>query len=349
MDKTNLLTDWLRPYWFQPNTLQSFDYENPLFLWLIPCILLLWLLRWLFHFKFRKSIEVAFFERHAHASASAWLRFVPPVFFSLFLALLLLALARPQKVNEKVEQYTEGIDIVLVLDISESMKIEDFKPNRLEAAKRVGQSFVEGRNNDRIGLVIFSGEAYSLSPLTTDYELLNEYLSTIDFGMVEEPGTAIGSALATAVNRMLESEATSRVVILLSDGDNTAGNIDPKTAAELAAAYDIKLYTIGVGKNGRVPFGRDAFGNTQYVENTLDETSLREIADIGSGSFFRATNNEALQQIFDNIDQLERSEIIETRFKETKDFYRIYLTWAIVLFLFWLATKSTFINNVLED
>ena len=195
------------------------------------------------------------------------LRHLPNILIALVFALLLVALARPQKTNEKVEQWTEGIDIMLVIDISESMQIEDFKPNRLEAAKDVAQQFIDGRFQDRIGIVIFSGDAYSLSPLTTDYNLLKAYLRDIDFSMIENRGTAIGSALAVGTNRMRESEAESKVLILLSDGDNTAGNIDPITAAELANAYNIKLYTIAVGKEGRVPFGKDFFGQPKYIEN----------------------------------------------------------------------------------
>ena len=238
---------------------------------------------------------------------------------------------------------------MLVIDISESMQIEDFKPNRLEAAKTVAREFIDGRFQDRIGIVIFSGDAYSLSPLTTDYELLKAYLKDIDFNMIENRGTAIGSALAVGTNRMRESEAESKVLILLSDGDNTAGNIDPITAAELANAYNIKLYTIAVGKEGRVPFGKDFFGQPKYIENTLDETTLRQIAEIGDGQFYRVSDNAALEQVFKMIDEYEKAEIKENRYKDTSDFYQIYLKWAIIFFLAWLLLKSTFVSNVLQD
>ncbi|RLD19183.1 MAG: hypothetical protein DRI71_12220, partial [Bacteroidetes bacterium] len=251
--------------------------------------------------------------------------------------------------NEKVEQWTEGIDIMLVIDISESMQIEDFKPNRMEAAKVVAENFIRGRFQDRIGIVIFSGDAYSLSPLTTDYDLLEAYLRDIDFDMIESRGTAIGSALAVATNRMRESETKSKVIILLSDGDNTAGNIDPITAAELADAYNIKIYSVAVGKEGRVPFGKDFFGQPNYIENTLDETTLRKIAEVGNGEFYRVSDNKALEQVFALIDQYEKAEIKETRYKDTTDFYYIYLKWAVVFFLFWLILKSTFVSNILQD
>ena len=148
---------------------------------------------------------------------------------------------------------------------------------------------------------------------------------------------------------MRESEAASKVMILLSDGDNTAGNIDPITAAELAAAYDIKIYTIGIGKEGKVPYGKDFFGRTNYVENTLDETTLREIAKIGSGQFYRVSDNEALANVFELIDQYEKAEIKETRYKNTTDFYPIYVKWGLLFFLLFLASKSTFVSNILED
>jgi Ca-activated chloride channel family protein len=267
----------------------------------------------------------------------------------MILALIFIALARPQTTNEQVEQWSEGIDIMMVIDISESMQIQDFKPNRLESAKEVALSFVKGRFQDRIGLVVFSGDAYSRSPLTTDYELLNTYIRDINFDLIENRGTAIGSALAVGINRLRESNSKSKVMILLSDGDNTAGNIDPITAAKLAAAYNITIYTIAIGKEGKVPFGQDFFGRTRYVENTLDETNLREIAKIGSGNFYRVSDRQALERVFKEIDALEKAEIKETRYKDTTDYYYIYLKWAIVIFLIWLALKTTFVTNLLLD
>jgi len=238
---------------------------------------------------------------------------------------------------------------MLAIDISQSMQIEDFQPNRLEAAKDVARDFIKGRIQDRIGIVVFSGDAFSLAPLTTDYDLLNSYLNDISFDMIESRGTAIGSALAVVTNRMRESESKSKVCILLSDGDNTAGNIDPITSAELAAAYEIKMYTIIVGQEGMVPFGKDYFGRPNMVENTIDETTMRKIADIGSGEFFRVTDNEALKNVFNRIDQYEKAEIKETRFKDTADYYYIYLQWAVLFLILWLFLKSTFLTNILQD
>lgn len=340
---------WLSKDWFMPETLRSFEWENGFMLYLILLIPVLFLLRWLFRWKRNQKLEVALHKGQLKWSPVELLRFIPSLFLALALILLCIALARPQRSNEQVEQWTEGIDIMLVMDISESMKIEDFQPNRLEAAKEVALEFIQGRFQDRIGMVIFSGEAYSLAPLTTDYELLYEYIRQIDFSMIQAGGTAIGSALAVATNRMRESDANSKVLILLSDGENNAGNIDPITAAKLAHAYDIKMYSIAVGKEGRVPYGRDIFGNTNYIENELDETTLRQIADIGNGRFYRVSDQQALENVFAEIDKLEKAEIKETRYKDITDFYDIYLSWAIVAFIIWIFLKSTFISNILSD
>ena len=340
---------WLSLDWFTPSTLQSFTWENPTFLWVIAAVPLLFLLRWVLRLRFNQKLPVAVTQKDLHASPLTIIRLLPDFFLMIALALILTALARPQKTNEKVEQWTEGIDIMIGLDISQSMQIEDFQPNRLEAAKDVARKFIGGRVQDRIGIVVFSGDAFSLAPLTTDYDLLKSYLDEINFDMIENRGTAIGSALAVVTNRMGESETKSKVCILLSDGDNTAGNIDPITAAQLASAYGIKIYTIVVGKEGLVPYGKDFFGRPNMIENTVDETTMRKIADIGGGEFFRATDNRALEQVFSRIDTFEKAEINETRFKDTSDYYYIYLQWAIALFLVWLALKSSFISNVLQD
>jgi Ca-activated chloride channel family protein len=296
-----------------------------------------------------QKLPVAMVKSDLKSSLFTWIRLLPEFLLAMVLMLLLMSLARPQKTNEKVEQWTEGIDIMMAIDISQSMQIQDFTPDRLEAAKNVARDFIKGRRQDRIGIVVFSGDAFSLAPLTTDYELLNSYLDEISFDMIENRGTAIGSALAVVTNRMRESESKSKVCILLSDGDNTAGNINPITAAELAGAYDIKIYTIVVGKEGLVPFGKDYFGRPHMVENTVDETTMRKIAEIGAGEFFRVTDNEALKQVFEKIDQYEKAEIKETRFKDTVDYYYIYLKWAMLIFLLWLLLKSTFMSNVLQD
>ena len=340
---------WYNLYWFYPATFNSYEWEYAFVLFGLALIPLFFLIRWVIRSRILQKLPVGIPKKTLKQSIWSYLRVVPDLLMALVLALAIVALARPQKTDEKVEQWTEGIDIMLVIDISQSMQIEDFKPNRLEAAKETALEFIEGRFQDRIGIVIFSGDAYSLSPLTTDYELLKNYIRDIDFSMIENRGTAIGSALGVMTNRMRESDSKSKVAILLSDGDNTAGNIDPITAAELAAAYDIKIYSIAIGKEGRVPFGTDFFGRPRMIENTLDETTLRRIAEIGDGNFYRVSDNEALGQVFSLIDEYEKAEIKTNRYQDTTDFYYVYLMWALVFFLLWLLLKSTFITNVLQD
>lgn len=335
--------------WFLPETFQTYEWANLWILnllWIIPAFMLF---RKFVKFLKNPVLELSLPKSVAKNNPWTYLRLIPTGFFFLSMVMIVIALARPQRSNERVEQFTEGIDIVLVMDISESMDLQDFKPNRLEAAKSTAIDFINGRFGDRIGMVVFAGEAYSLAPLTNDYKLLTDLIEDISFNMMEAKGTAIGSAIASATNRMKESESASKVLILLSDGESNAGNVDPLFAAQLASALDIKIYTIAVGKDGMVPYGTDFFGRPQMVESYLDETTLREIAKIGNGEFFRAADGGTLESIFERIDTMEKAEILENRYKETSDYYRIYLFWAMMLFFVWLLLKSSFLNNFLLD
>ncbi|MCE2732320.1 MAG: VWA domain-containing protein [Cyclobacteriaceae bacterium] len=348
--ENNILSDsWFSAEWFLPSTFASYTWERNWILWCLLGILILFVVRWFMRYRFNQKLPVALQQKDVHSTKWAWVRLIPEFIFMLMLALLVIALARPQRTNEKVEQFTEGIDIMLALDVSKSMEISDFEPNRLEVAKTVARQFVMERKQDRIGIVVFSGDAFSLAPLTTDYDLLKKYFEEINFDMIDNKGTAIGSALGVVINRMSESKAKSKVCILLSDGDSNAGNIDPITAAELADAYGIKVYTIIVGREGMVPFKTDFFGRPNMVENTVNETTMRKIAEIAKGMFFRVQDEEALQKVFNQINEFEKAEIKETRYKDTSDYYFHYLRWALVLMLIWLALKSTFMSNILQD
>jgi Ca-activated chloride channel family protein len=276
-------------------------------------------------------------------------RFIPGVFFLTSLSLFIIAAARPQRMKEVIEQWSQGIDIVLAIDISESMLLRDFQPNRLESAKRVAQQFIKGRVHDRIGIVVFSGVAYPLAPLSTDYDFLCTLLQNVQPGSIDQSGTAIGSALAVACNRLKDIESNSKVIVLLSDGENTAGSIDPMVAAQIAATLNIKVYTIAIGKDGKVPFSEDSTGVIEYVDNVLNEAVLRKISSIGKGTFYRAYDQNLLYQIFENINKLEKSKISENRFRNFEDLYPIYIYWGLVFFLVWLLTKSTFLSNAMED
>lgn len=335
--------------WFLPETFKTYEWENPWILNLVWIIPLFMLIRKFVKFLKNPVLELSLPKKISRNNPWTYLRLIPTGFFFITLILIVVALGRPQRSNERVEQFTEGIDIILVMDISESMDLQDFTPNRLEASKKTAIDFINGRFGDRIGMVVFAGEAYSLAPLTNDYELLSDLISEISFDMMEAKGTAIGSAIASATNRMKDAESASKVLILLSDGESNAGNVDPLFAAQLASALDIKIYTIAVGKDGMVPYGTDFFGRPQMVESYLDETTLREIAKIGNGQFFRASDGGALQTIFDEINTLEKTEILENRYKETADYYRVYLFWAMVFFFFWMMAKSSFLNNFLLD
>lgn len=342
------LFNWFDLDWFRVSTFKSFEWVEPVFLYFIPAVPLLFVLRWLISLNARRQLEVAFFKGNISWHWSSILRFIPDLYLMAFVMLVLVALARPQRTDERVNQYTEGIDLMLVLDTSGSMELKDFKPNRLEAAKEVALNFINGRTHDRIGLVVFAGYAYSLTPLTTDYDLLRENIKSIKLGLIANDGTAIGSALAVAINRMRESSAKSKVCILISDGENTAGNIDPATAAKLAYGFNIKIYAIGIGKNGVVPVTQNN-GRINYVQTRLDEATLREIAQTANGAFYQASNKNALNSVFKKIDQLEKAEIKESRFRNTHDYYQVYLKWAILLFLTWLFLKNTYLANALED
>lgn len=248
-------------------------------------------------------------------------------------AALVVALARPQSKMSRQEMKVEGIDIVLAMDVSGSMLAEDFKPNRLEAAKKVAGDFIAGRRNDRMGLVVFSGEAFTQVPLTIDHNVLQTQLKSLKSGVLKD-GTALGDGLATAINRIKDSEAKSKVIILLTDGINNQGAVDPQSAAEIAALYNIRLYTIGVGTQGLAPYPfRDPFGHVRYqnVPVELDEHLLTSMAQsTRDGHYFRATNKKSLQQIFSQIDEMEKSKIDVTQYAQTKDEYFPWLLLAVL-------------------
>ena len=335
---------------FSYATLAGYEWQHPAGLLLLALVPLLPLLRGLLARR-RRQVLVAFGPGGMRPDWRAGLRFGPPLVLSLSLTLLVLAAARPQRPTEHLTQTGRGLDLVLAVDVSGSMELEDLKPTRLAAAKRLAQAFVRGRAGDRLGLVAFAGQAYSLVPLTTDYDLVLSSLASLRPGLIADDGTAIGTALGVAINRLRESGgAKSRVCVLLSDGESNAGSLDPLLAAQLAHAYGIRLYTIGLGEDGFVPFGRDSLtGRPRYVQTRLDETTMRQLAQAADGRFFRATDNAALAQVFAEIDQLEKSDIRTRRYRSVQDCYRPYLGAGLLLWLLWLALQSTFVSNVLED
>ena len=257
-----------------------------------------------------------------------YLRHLPFALRTAAFALLVVALARPQDVEQNTSTNTEGIDIMLAIDVSASMLARDFQPDRITAAKEVAGSFIADRYGDRIGLVAFAGEAFTQSPLTTDQSTLQTLLSRIRSGLIED-GTAIGNGLATAINRLRESDAKSKVVILLTDGVNNRGEITPMTAAEIARAQNIRVYTIGVGTEGMAPYPAvDMFGNITYVKQKveIDEKTLTAMADMTGGKYFRATDNAKLKAIYDEINQLEKSRV---EVLEHISYHELFLVWVL--------------------
>lgn len=258
-------------------------------------------------------------------------------------ALLVVALARPQGIEQNVRTSTEGIDIMLSIDVSGSMLARDFKPDRITAAKEVAASFISDRVGDRLGLVVFAGEAFTQSPLTTDQSTLQTLLARIRSGLIED-GTAIGNGLATAINRLRESEAKSKVIILLTDGINNRGEIAPMTAAEIARAQGIRVYTIGVGSRGTAPYPAvDMFGNMTFINQKveIDEKTLTEIARLTGGRYFRATDKEKLQAIYDEINQLEKSRVEVT---ERITYHELFLGWVLAALA--LLTAELLLSNL---
>jgi len=278
-------------------------------------------------------------------------RFRPLIFILriVAVALLFVALARPQTGQEQRDINAEGIDIMLVLDVSGSMKAEDFQPqNRLYVAKEEIAKFIERRTNDRIGLVVFSRSAFTQCPLTLDYGVLRNFLDQVDFGMIED-GTAIGLALATAVNRLRHSDAKSKVIILLTDGVNNVWEIDPITAANVAKTMGVKIYTIGAGKPGNAmyPVYDPIFGKRyQYLPNEIDEESLTQIAEMTGGKYFRARSEQELDQIYAEIDQMEKTKIEVREYIQYKELFFGYLLAGFGLLLVEMVLGQTYFRKI---
>ena len=277
-----------------------------------------------------------------------YLRHLPIIFRLLALAALIVALARPQSTDNWSNTTTEGIDVVLALDISSSMLAEDFKPNRLDAAKEDAIRFISGRPNDRIGLVVFSGESFTQCPLTTDHAVLINLINDVEQGMIED-GTAIGLGLANAVSRLKESTAKSKVVILMTDGVNNQGEVPPLTAAEIASTFGVRVYTIGIGTNGKAPYPvQDMFGRKRYqqMDVEIDEEVLTQIAHLTDAKYFRAVNNERLEQVYEEIDKLEKSKIEVKEYSKKNEEYLPLVIIAGLLLITELLLRNTILRNV---
>jgi Ca-activated chloride channel homolog len=272
-----------------------------------------------------------------------------PVLRGLALSAIIIALARPQQTLQEQDIKADGIDIIMALDLSSSMLAQDFRPDRLRSSQKVAAEFVEHREFDRIGLIVFAAEAFTQCPLTADHEVLNHFLERLQCGQLDD-GTAIGMGLATAVNRLKDSQAKSKIIILLTDGVNNAGYIEPNTAAQLAKEFGIKVYTIGVGTTGQAyaPVGRRADGDYVFgfVPVEIDENLLIQIAQQTGGRYFRATDERSLQKIYTEIDQLEKTEMDVTTIQRHLDLYPVWLRWACILLIIEFLLRYTLLRNI---
>lgn len=324
-------------------------FANPIYFLLL--LLLIPMIGW-YIWKLRKSqasmqlSSLSGFEK-APNSYRIYLRHLPFVLRMLAFVFLVIALARPQTTNKWNTSTTEGIDIVLSVDISSSMLAQDLRPNRIEAAKDVAASFINGRPTDNIGLVVFAAESFTQCPLTTDHTILLNLLKDIHVGMIDD-GTAIGHGIATSVSRLKDSQAKSKVIILLTDGTNNRGEIAPVTAAEIAKAFGIRVYTIAVGTIGEAPYPYQTAAGVRMINVPveIDEKALTQIAQMTGGLYFRATNTKALKDIYEEIDQMEKTKMSVQEYSQKQEEYRIFALIGLLLLLLELLLRYTILKNI---
>lgn len=336
---------------FEWTDINDIVFANKEFLWLLLIIPLLAMYYYFKknHLQSTLSYSNFFLIKHIPPSFKVQSRFFP-YFLRLFaITLLIIALARPQSISSGKDVQTEGIDIMISLDVSLSMLAKDFKPNRLEVAKDVIQEFIDNRPNDRMGMVIFGGEAFTQCPLTTDHKILKTLIKQIKAGTLGQ-GTAIGLGLANAVARLKDIDSKSKIIILVSDGVNNTGEIDPLTAGELAKTYNIKVYSIGIGSRGQAlqPVAMYPNGELQYdyVDVEIDESLMKKISDETGGKYFRATDNKSLRKIYNDIDKMEKNIILEKNYTNRKDLYYPLVLVAVLLLLLEYTLSKTYYRTI---
>jgi len=327
-------------------------FKNPEFLWLLLSIPVIIFFMYYFRFKKVSNLKISSFDNFKTKSFKSKLYPLLNTLRIISIALVIIALSRPQEIsNSSRTKTSSGIDIVIAVDISSSMLAQDLKPNRLEALKSVASEFINDRINDRIGLVIYAGESYTKTPVTSDKEVVINSLTEISFDGIIDDGTAIGMGLATSVNRLKDSKAKSKVIILLTDGVNNSGFIDPSTAADLASTYGIKTYTIGLGTNGnaRAPVALNPNGSFRFgiTKVEIDEDLLNEVADKTGGKYFRATDNRKLEEIYEEINKLEKTEVEEIKYSDIDEKYRPFALLAFVLISLELFLKYVIFRSVI--
>ena len=327
----------------------SMHFKNPELLWLLVLVPVIIVYFWKIKRNRRTQIRISSTEAFKNYRPSLKQRMVnlPFILRLLAMSLLVVALARPQSSSRASNVKTEGISVVIALDISSSMLAEDFKPNRIEAAKKVALDFIDGRPNDLIGLVIFSGQSFTQCPLTSDHAVLKNLLKDIKSGMVKD-GTAIGEGLATSVSSIKDAPTKSKVVVLITDGVNNSGSIAPLTAGEIALTFGVRVYSIGVGTRGMAPYPVQTLFGVQYqnMEVQIDEDLLTAVADATDGRYYRAVNNRRLEAIFAEIDKLEKSKIEITEFKRYTEEYLPFALLAGLLFMLELVLRYAWLRSL---
>lgn len=322
---------------------------NPSYLFLL--LLIIPLTAWYVIKRKKQHVTIQVSNTFAIAKAKkTWktkLQHLPFILRMLVFILVVVVLARPQSTNSWENVTTEGINIIMTLDVSSSMLSEDLKPNRLEAAKKVASNFIAGRPNDNIGLVVFSAESFTQCPLTTDHAVLMNLFNGIKSGMIED-GTAIGLGLANAINRIKDSQAKSKVIILLTDGTNNRGDIDPISAAEIAKTFGIRVYTIGIGTKGKAPYPFQTAYGVQYqnIDVVIDEEPLRQIASITGGEYYRATSNNSLKRIYTQIDKLEKTKFNVHEYSKKNEEYRMFAMIALMLLIVEVLLRNTLLRRL---
>lgn len=324
------------------------NFQNPEILWLLLVVPLLVAYHlWIGRRSATLTVSTLGGKR-APRTFRYWLRPIPVVLRIAAIVLFIIALARPVEEHSESETTIEGVDIVLAMDISGSMLAQDFKPNRLEASKAIAAEFIADREGDRISVVAFAGEAFTQCPLTSDRGAVQTSLSRLRSGVIDD-GTAIGNGLATAINRLRESSAKSKVVVLVTDGVNNSGQISPRMAADIARDLEVKVYTIGVGRRGQAPMpAMDPYGNVMMVmaDVEIDEDVLREIARVTGGKYFRAENSEALTKIYEEIDQMEKSKVQVTDYISYEELFLSWVLWGVLLLIIELLFSRVVLNRL---
>lgn len=329
--------------------MQGVEFAHPGFFYLLLVLPVMVFLHWKIRTRRRTDIRVSSLELLQNYAPSWRQRFgwLPLVCRLLAVAMIIVALARPRSSSKGTNVTSEGISIVLAMDVSSSMLAEDLRPNRIEASKRVASEFIEGRPTDLIGLVVFSGESFSQCPITSDHSVLLNLMDDIKSGVLED-GTALGEGLATAIARIKDSKAKSKVIILLTDGVNNSGSIAPLTAGEIAKTFGIRVYTIGVGRNGTAPYPfKTPFGiQYQNVDVQIDEAILQQISEATDGKYFRATDNRKLKSIYAEIDKLEKTKVEVTEFRRYSEEYLPWALIAVLLFAVEILLRYTLLKSL---